>query len=796
MASIRNRLRIAALAGALISQLAASGASAADQLTASTKGVWRSRLADHTRLFEHYDRDTISDWTRIHNDLTELMVDKSSVKLAVFERRLEGGSRERRIVFLGTDPESLDLRYELAEYLPGFGLPQRAEAARQMYQQAIAWATGIVNQARREGVHIEVDGYSRGAQFATVVAGRLDVDAFNYNGMPLGLGHEFLDDQQQARAQRRVVNVYHRDDFARWFVKLADAALPGATYVVDPAPFNWRTILDYPHSPAGLRNALLGPGAIDQVVLLPRGDAQALAEHADRVAGAARRVARKLAAQKAGDAALSGARGLAETLDARARSMSRDAGTSKANDRVWIKAADRAALGSVTLAAQHIVGNHDLDRAVGKYLAQVQRPDSGPDRAAIQLYADVANNSLRRDVPLPGWAEVYGGQGADQLQRATSALRGQGVSDDGLRALQATQELVHRIASQPDERSRGFDRFVATAEEGQQITSSLAATAEALRELYKFKPRLGDKKMWKELGSTFSAHAELFGLATALGHDIDAMREHRWTVLRSEVIETVVGTLVTGSSIPGVDRTPLGSGLLPKFVATLRSHGVIAFRNRLESIPTFGALDLIGAVRDHALDQHISIETAGKYCDAAVGFTWGLLGLRVSNFNPNVASAFEAVGQASAAVLRASMRDTPVERAVLVVVDKDGLRFRDLAGHLIDRYSIDAESMVRAGKRPQDWTTYFGGSGPEREPAAIATLRGAGIEGETLRSLQRISDDYASLPLPRGPIAGSPVAPQTAPVAGDRSPAASPDPGGVDQTMRIDAGRFKPAPAR
>ena len=236
MATIRTRLRVTALCCAMFTTLAASTL-AAD----AGKGPYaelRERLADNTLLFEHYSRDTIQDWTRIHTDLTKIMVDKDSVKLAVFERTRADGSRERRIVFLGTDLLSPDVRYDIAEYLPGLGFSQRTDAARQMYVQAIALATGIVNKARQDGVHIEVDGYSRGGPMATVVAGRLGIPATTYNTMALKLGLEFLDDQQRAQAQRLTVNVYRRDDLSLSTVAIPGAVSLGSTLIVEPPPFD------------------------------------------------------------------------------------------------------------------------------------------------------------------------------------------------------------------------------------------------------------------------------------------------------------------------------------------------------------------------------------------------------------------------------------------------------------------------------------------------------------------------------------------------------------------------------
>jgi len=99
---------------------------------AASEAELRADLADQTQLFEHYKLDKVGDWTRIHTDLTDLMTDKDSVKLAVFERTRADGRVVRRIVFLGTDPFSPDLAREVAEYLPAApsGKDARVDAAR------------------------------------------------------------------------------------------------------------------------------------------------------------------------------------------------------------------------------------------------------------------------------------------------------------------------------------------------------------------------------------------------------------------------------------------------------------------------------------------------------------------------------------------------------------------------------------------------------------------------------------------------------------------------------------------
>ncbi len=765
---------------------------------AASEAELRADMADQTQLFEHYKLDKVGDWTRIHTDLTDLMTDKDSVKLAVFERTRADGQVVRRIVFLGTDPFSPDLAREIAEYLPAApsGKDARVDAARQMYVQAIAWATGIVNKARQDGALIEVVGYSRGAQFATVIAGRFDIDATNYAGMPLQLGLEFLDEEARARASRRATNVHQANDPARLAAEFERSHWFGSHLVIEPKNKLIGSFPPYAHSPAGLRAALLLSGEMRRVEPMALAEAKSLAERAGRVADSAKRVSAMLEKNQAPEARRLDARTLVTTARQHAESLQSAIDAHRRGRQIWIEAGDREAVAVLTSAAAHITRPADLDRSVSKYLAQVRLPEGGRERAVIQTYVDAVDAAARAKLPVPRWGDVFGGTGFDARNRAIATLSSHGVTDIGIRMLDATQRIAQQPLAAESRRSPGADRVLATIEEGQQIYTNLGVAADAMQQLSKIKPDRNNIRLWQGVGQGLSATAEVLGLATAISDDLRAWQERRLVPLRSDALDAAGTMLLTGTSIPGLDQTILGKGLLARLAPHLREAGLIKYRHSLGAVPTFGALDALGAVRDATFDGHVSPATVEKITDAAVGATWSALGLVVSGGNPNVASLYESAGTATAATLRAKLRDSPLERALLTGFDYSGKPFRELPAQLIDQYSRTADAEFRAGRRPQDWITFFGGSGPDAEERATATLRGAGVEGNLLQGLQRISDQYAISRMPRQPIAPAATAP-VAPVSPAPRPAeVRPAVSGVDQDMKIDASKFRPAGSR
>lgn len=327
--------------------------------------------------------------------------------------------------------------------------------------------------------------------------------------------------------------------------------------------------------------------------------------------------------------------------------------------------------------------------------------------------------------------------------------------------------------AEDDERAQAFwSEFHATfvsLDQARKLISNLQVIEKGLAELSRWKGLRVDPDFWKVMDKGLGIQKDLLRITTAIGKDVDAIHGQRFVVLHSEVLGAVRDML-------------LRKGALPKVASYLAERGFTRLAADPKAMPTFGTLDLAGAVFDASIERRLTVDSIDKLADFVVGFVWACLGGVVSLGNPKVMSVYESIGVALAKEGRAQLRGSTLEGTLFVSLPGNVM----VPARLIDAYSQYATDQARLGKLPLDWIAYFGGSGGDARERALDTLRSAGIYGERLKALQQISDDYQTTRLP-------PKTAARAPAAAAPAPAPAPAPGGVDQDMTIDAGRFKPA---
>src|SRR5262249_40512398 len=144
----------------------------------------------------------------------------------------------------------------------------------------------------------------------------------------------------------------------------------------------------------------------------------------------------------------------------------------------------------------------------------------------------------------------------------------------------------------------------------------------------------GYEKFAERLDKKFKPLAvaqELYGLAAALQTDIDAAKGHSFVLLKSKTVETIGSTLVTGTELPWLRDKAIGSCALVSTANWFRANGHLSVRagGKITAVPTFGALEFLGAARDLSVDHRASIDTYERLLDGAVGTTWAALGMVV-----------------------------------------------------------------------------------------------------------------------------------------------------------------------
>lgn len=132
------------------------------------------------------------------------------------------------------------------------------------------------------------------------------------------------------------------------------------------------------------------------------------------------------------------------------------------------------------------------------------------------------------------------------------------------------------------------------------------------------------------------------------GRDVKLLSDGKWTLMDSHVVQKVIDTLID----KGLDhyRSRLMMPIAKQWVG----------RRTLQA--AFGAGDLAKAVITHAKSRSLTVDVVDQYCQAAVGATWGALGMVISGGNVKVGQAFHDLGLALGKVGQAALRE-PIRHA-------------------------------------------------------------------------------------------------------------------------------------
>ena len=294
----------------------------------------------------------------------------------------------------------------------------------------------------------------------------------------------------------------------------------------------------------------------------------------------------------------------------------------------------------------------------------------------------------------------------------------------------------------------------------------------------------------ERFGDKLGLATEMFGYARAIQADLAASKKGEFVLMRSQMLDSIGTALITGTHVPGLKKLPgMEDGLLPLLVRTAQTNGLLKFIPAVKtSMSDFGALNLIGATRDVVMDKYMSIDAWEKALDGAVGLTWGLVGLRLSGNNHEVAKYTSDAAVALAATSRLALRDTELEFNLLRMFDWSRDPFHQQAGKMIDMYRQHVETAQLKGAEVLPWTRFFGGEGKDAAEKARRALHVSGLSDDQIATVDSISQ-MASHPVTHHPQR-VPVVQPVVPQPADRA-AVKGNEGGGKMDMKVDDSHFR-----
>jgi len=312
-----------------------------------------------------------------------------------------------------------------------------------------------------------------------------------------------------------------------------------------------------------------------------------------------------------------------------------------------------------------------------------------------------------------------------------------------------------------------------TVEQASALAGKLLLAGQALQRLAEWK---GKDLLSEQIGKSFEPLAigkEVVDMGLALKADIAAAKDHSFVLLKSQTLEAIGSTLLTGTGLPGLDKTKIGQGGLLALANWLHSKGALPAQagGKITAVPTFGALDLAGAARDWVVDGRVSIDTVQRLTDFAVGASWAGLGLAVSGGNLATAKKFETAGKALASNGRELMAHSGLDKGLLRGLDRG---FANQHKAMTAQYTQAVQAAAQRSLPPPTPAEFFGGKHADGSVLAREVLKASGFGQAELARLDRIHDEGAKV--------------------ATRPPSTQPsEPGGVDMELRVSPRAMQPA---